>query len=511
MTDFLAELVELDAAGDHDKLALFIRQNDPDTSRSSFAICQLLVTLRLQIAYNISKILQFSGVRHPAIALSLSIGGLLSRNSTDEMTGYCSLHEQMSALPAEQVQAFFIFVIKPVFGIMAEQLYKAGDQRIIAGFMEICMAAVPQLRPRFALPFQQNLPDIADIRRRGRERSRLVSLTQPPLGTPRVNRRAVVAMREFFFPRDPNTRPCEMGPRICAAMRHYGWNTAFYGMSYSDFDKDFAGIVELCLRENAELLVLDDQLVEDVSLHDRRAAMISDLREQLPSLKVIAFEPDPWDVNPDYLRQAAVQVDAVWTSLCALPVWTDPAFANKILQLPLPHAGNFSPALAPLQSGMTFVGGVNSVNWTRALWLGAAKRLGLPIEPQISNHQGDGLSALDSYAAYMRKLTESNCSVNFSARGDLSRVLTGRSFEVVLSGALLVHEMTEDLDYFFISGDHYLEFDNLAELMTIVKFISDHPEEAESVRVAGNDFARKNYNDNILIGHIDQRLFHPQV
>jgi spore maturation protein CgeB len=92
-------------------------------------------------------------------------------------------------------------------------------------------------------------------------------------------------------------------------------------------------------------------------------------------------------------------------------------------------------------------------------------------------------------------------------RPDQSRIVTGRTFEAILAGALLAQEANPDMDYYFVSGEHYLSFSTFPELRAIARFIAEHPDDAEHIRRTGNAYGKATYNDDKLIGHLDRRLF----
>jgi len=261
------------------------------------------------------------------------------------------------------------------------------------------------------------------------------------------------------------------------------------------------------VRENADILFLDDYPVLAPSTHDDRAAFIADLRQKLPNIKVVAIHLDPWAIEQSSLVKTAAQLDAVWAHFPANPAWSDPALVNKISTVPFPHAGNFGKPVTPLSSQITFSGGVFGYNWHRALWLAGIDH-GLPLALQMSTHTADGIPILESYADYIRRIEISACALNFSMRPDLSRIITGRSFETLLAGALLVQEEAPDMDYYFVAGEHYLNFANAPELRAVARFIAEKPDEAEDIRRAGNAFAREHYNAEKLIGYLDRDLFY---
>ena len=181
---------------------------------------------------------------------------------------------------------------------------------------------------------------------------------------------------------------------------------------------------------------------------------------------------------------------------------------NKVLSTPLPHDGNFTPPDQPLNPKMLFAGSVSGFNWHRAFWLSACHHRGLPIEQKVSNHATDGLSALDSYRVYMQGLSASTSCINFAMRSDLTSIVTGRCFEVIVSGSLLVQEATPDMHYYFTAGEHYLEFSTFSELCAIARFITENKDEAEAIRRNGYDFVREKYGDDKIVGYIDEFLFY---
>ena len=158
---------------------------------------------------------------------------------------------------------------------------------------------------------------------------------------------------------------------------------------------------------------------------------------------------------------------------------------------------------------MLFSGSVRGFNCPRAFWLSTAEHLNLPIKIKLSTHEEDGLSALESYALYMRGLTEATCCLNLTMRLDLDHIVVGRSFEAILAGALLVQEATPGMHRYFIAGEHYLEFSTLAELSAIARFINENREEAEEIRRRGNAFALEHYSDEKLVGYLDALLYYP--
>ena len=136
--------------------------------------------------------------------------------------------------------------------------------------------------------------------------------------------------------------------------------------------------------------------------------------------------------------------------------------------------------------------------------------MGVPIVREINqwNNADASLYSPEAVKTYMKKLADATCCFSVVTYGPMVKYLTGRGFEVMLSGSLLVQEYTPMMHRFFTPGEHYLEFRTVAELSSIMRFITERPEEAEAVRRCGNLFARAQYCDEKMIGQIDAFFYH---
>ena len=527
MDSLLEKFFQSDAAGRYGETIGFLYENRQAPAAPN-EIYQLLLQSRFLEAYILAQLFRNLGAINPVIAFAEAIGGFLFGNGTDEAQGTAALSAIVDVLSPDQKKLIGHGIVHAVITqvIMMDSSIVQDHGRALR-LLEIYKAGVPSLRSTFDWHAEVPPQTLDEMRRKGRQRAHLISFTEPPADAPRTPWRAVVAMRKLVFPTKPNSRHFEMGLRMESAMNAYGWRASNFAMSFNH--EDFDAITEYCVNEAADILFLDDYQVLAPMTHERRAAFIADLRQKLPNIKIVGIHLDPWAVDKSILVETAAQLDAVWSHFPADPswgehrwrheeppaetrdpidpAWSDPALANKIITVPFPQAGNFGLPVTPLSSQMTFSGGVFGYNWHRAMWVAGILH-GLPLTLQMSTHLADGIPILESYADYMRRIETSACAVNFSMRSDLSRTITGRSFETLLAGALLVQEEAPDMDYYLVAGEHYLSFSNVAELRAIARFIVEKPEEAEEIRRAGNAFARAHYNDEKLMGYLDWELFY---
>lgn len=506
MNRFLETIFRLDAGGRYAETIRYLHEASA-SPEIPHEIYQLLLQSRFLEAYVLAQLFRSRGTANPIFAFAQAIGGFLFGNSVDESQGAAMLSAMVDALADPQKEVVSRGVVHPVVSqVITSDASIVRDHQRALRILEIYKAGVPLLRSIFDWTGEAPALTGEELKRQGRARARLIPFTGPPAGAPREPWRAIIAMRKHVFPGKADSRLFEMGLRFESAMKAYGWRASYLGLSFNH-RVDFAAITDVCLRVKADILFLDDYPVLAPATHDDRAAMIAELRRKRPAMKVVAVHLDPWAIDPAVLIKTAADVDAVWAHFPANPVWRDPALAGKFIPVPFPHAGNFGHPSTPLSSEMTFSGGVFAYNWHRALWLAGILH-GLPLTLQMSTHTEDGIPILDSYAAYLRRIEASACAINFSMRPDLSRIITGRAFETVLAGALLVQEEAPDMDSYFVAGEHYLSFSTVPELRAIARFVAERPHEAEEIRRAGNAFARATYDDEKLIGYLDQQLFH---
>lgn len=319
-------------------------------------------------------------------------------------------------------------------------------------------------------------------------------------------RRVVVAARKYFFPSHPNSRQHEIGPRMVAAMCASGWEAAFFPLQDPNrpdlLTDDYRQLLDFCRNHDAEAVVIDQPGLATPQIRDLLAAVA-----QGGARRVVGLFMDPWvrEQWPNMLEVADF-LDVAWSSFPALEVWSDPAFVGKTYFAPFP-IGIDRPPVTVTTGTANFIGGVQFYNWQRAVWLAFIKVFNLPVQLRISQHMDDDLSAVDSFALYLTDLADAGAALNFAMRGDFSRTMTGRMFEILYSGALLIQEECGDADQFLAAGIHYLPFRTLGDLTRALALIRTEPERIEAIRRAGSEFYRDTYSDRRIISTLDGLLF----
>ena len=517
---FIHELIQLDAKDDMAGLQELALKSPHGVVPILTAIQHLLGTARIKSSYVLSMMLHQSNLQHPFISLSLAAGGLLFNRPDLEAVGLQLLPEQMEAL--SEADRYPLYKANHALGFhLSNTVYgKPGNLHFMLRVIEILKAVDPQFRPLF--DWNAPIPKLSReaLVQKGRARARLIPCLVPPPGSPRPKRRVLVAEREVYAPKYPGTpgaawpRLCVVGPALVETMRQYGWEAEMfplYGPQETDWLNHLPGIIEKCRQMKPDILILEPDIMMQPEHKTHYIALLRQLRQEHPQMKLVADGHDSYGDDQETLLELAPLIDLMWMFVKpTLPVWSMPAFANKILLTPFVPNGHGSTE-RPLKPEMAFRMAIFAGNWSRLLWLTAAQRMNSPFDVHISNHRvDDGLSAIESHAQYMRKFEESTCCINLLMRSSatFTKTLVGRTFEVSSSGALLVQEAIPDMDYYFISGEHYLEFSSVAELVAISRFITEQREEAEEIRRCGYAFARARYSDEKLIAYLDHKLYY---
>jgi hypothetical protein len=500
MNGLLRAALEQDVRG-YQHVLHDLRRHDAGP-RVCVEVYQLLMEQRFLEAYMTARLYRGVGTANVVVHIACAVGGFLFGDPQDERNSVAELAAFVDSCDADARLLVSDGIMRPVIQhIVLRDASLIDDADRALRLLEITKAGSMTFRTLFnwdEVVAPLNVPTSSGSRRPSPP---LVSIPDTLNHEARCSNRAVVAVRERVFPDLAASRLYDMGPRIVAAMSRYGWTATHFPLGLIDYDADIRGMLAACEAAQADLLLIDEPIQASGELQSR-AQFITTLRQNRPGIRIISLQFDPWGIPRDVLQGIAAIVDGVWTNSPSMPIWDDRMFAGKMIYVPFPHAGQGGITHLRPTPDLTLSGGIFAYNWPRIFWL-ATKRHGIPINFVRSNHQSDDMSVLDSYAAYMKRLASTGCSLNFSMRQDGSRVLTGRLFETLLAGALLVQEDTDDAEHYVVPGEHYLRFSSVAELRAIVQFIAEQPEQADIIRRRGNAFAHACYNDDRLISAFD--------
>lgn len=511
MDELTARLIAFDDAGDYLGMAQFIPTALSSIIDLVHPAYQLMNMHRYHAAYILYKIAEVNNFGHPILACAGAVGAQLQGNKRDLEAALLVLRKTVTMeVSAASGNLLYALMSKVILNILSTQ-FPLSDVDKVLSVLEILTAAVPQFGQWFDLNAPVPVFDPEAARQRGQAKSHLLlQYPSPEPALERPRRRVVVGIREKIYPDQDWSRALDLGPRMVESFKHYGWDAYFCPLHWKNTAEDYGRILQMCVEVKADIVILDDTMVAAAPSVPLREGMIRSLRQILPQIKVVGVQFDTWTVPQDVLVSTAKDLDLLWEvtdpSLSAL--WQRPDLKTFVLHSQVPHAAPCAGVVAPLKKDVLFAGGIKGYNWHRAFWMSAALQKNLPVVQKLSSHADDGLGVIESYRLYLKGLEEATSSLNFSMRSDLTRIVTGRCFETIAAGALLIQEQTDNMDYYFIEGEHYLSFTTFSELRSIFNFLAERKDEAEEIRRRGAEFYRQTYNDDKLVGYLDYALFH---
>lgn len=367
---------------------------------------------------------------------------------------------------------------------------------------------VERIFPAVARPPQAyKLNDDTSLPRQTQQYANLPPVSRKP-------RRVAIVCRRWWS--GPGSRPFEVGPRFLGAFQAAGWEAIFLPMesvlAEAHFHGAFAALRKLTETGPLDAVIFDqfgcpiNQCMPPVTF----IAHATRLRVRCPDLRIVPLYLDPWQKEGwAAMRETARVVDSIWSAYPSLDIWHDPAISGKVIVLPFPLGIGIDPVEAANDiRSFSFFGSVYQYNFYRAFWIAEAHGQGILIHFERKAHLiDDRLSAMESYARYLRTLKRERFPLNFSMRRDGTRVYTGRSLEALALGCCLVQEKTMDLHEIYTPGRHYLEFDTMDDLHDIARFIEKSPDEADKIAGEGRRLAAAHYSDGKIVETLERILW----
>ena len=229
------------------------------------------------------------------------------------------------------------------------------------------------------------------------------------------------------------------------------------------------------------------------------------------SLKIIGFIGDAWgDSGKNLMQHWSPAVDLL---LYAAP----PEDGHRLLVSELDNAMLIPLCLSssnfynekPKKIDVYFSG---SISWgLRSFWLPflrqTVRKRGL--KAVVNSHDRKANVALnhDTYEKYTRT---SKVVVNFSSRSYKSnptKALTGRAWQAIASGALLLEEDNEPIKYYFKPYVHYVPFKTVPDLQFLINFFVENDEYRDLISEAGFEYYKEHYDSRKTWFRIMDSLF----
>lgn len=340
-----ADIFALDQAADYPGLQNYILNCGQPPTNLIGVVYHLMQNVRLRGGYLTAKLLHLQGVRNPIVSFALVVGGLKTGNHDDAEAGKRLLRQQYDKQDAEGQRATYKIVEELVMPLLTVALSFPDYTTQMLRLLEVMKPVVPVFRTIFDFTAPTPDYDLAVIAAESRARARMIDFQGPPADAPRKPRRVVVAIRELFFPHIANWRRFEQGPTTFIAMNNYGWDASFVGMQFNRNEiSDARAIMEACIKDQADILVVDAVIYNFPDC----AALLQDMRAQLPKLKVAGIYFDAWPISAARFKEHTGYLDVMWSASPDLPAWSQPEVLPKRFLAPLTRGGDYGGPLSRL-------------------------------------------------------------------------------------------------------------------------------------------------------------------
>jgi hypothetical protein len=208
-------------------------------------------------------------------------------------------------------------------------------------------------------------------------------------------------------------------------------------------------------------------------------------------------------------------VDVIWTPDPDSQLFADPVIRAKATFFPV--AVGIDPILSKLDPGllnssafekksMSFVGSIEVFNFYRVFWFLYLNRMPDKFDFKISSVGNDGLSVEDSMEKYLARLFSTSYCLNFTRRSNGYRSPTGRIFDVLAAGRLLIQERCDEAHCYIVPGEHFVEFETVYELIELAERVQGDTPALMRIAEAGQKFWVDRYGDYALTRHLSTFL-----
>lgn len=212
--------------------------------------------------------------------------------------------------------------------------------------------------------------------------------------------------------------------------------------------------------------------------------------------KVIVFIGDAWGSHWVPAADSWSEVgDIIYHFAPETPIETEGKFPEKLCWDGYPvNERNFFPD-TDKQLDISFVG--TYVSALRPFWLTVAAQIAkeLDLKHQLLPHKREADVAL-TMEAYAKVLRQSKMVLNFSTRIGPLKMMTGRTWQAMTAGVVLLDESNVFTAAYFVPFVHYIPFATKSELAYVIRFFAQNPESARRIGKAATAFCREHYSSD---------------
>lgn len=191
----------------------------------------------------------------------------------------------------------------------------------------------------------------------------------------------------------------------------------------------------------------------------------------------------------DYIRHWTAAADGVVffdpLSSALLPKNSD--IACKAIAFPVPVL-MANPVPLPSR-GLLFIGSL--AQYHRSMLIGALLVAGLDFTAIVGNER---LRLAPDYDAYSKLLASSRAVLNIAVHHEHERLVTGRCWETIAVGGLLLEQAGSGLNRFFAPYRHYIPWTSHGDIATAYRFLEREDELRQAMIASAQNWAARHYS-----------------
>ena len=292
------------------------------------------------------------------------------------------------------------------------------------------------------------------------------------------------------LPNDLMAHICESGAEVGLEVVAYGDDVLFAPWATRASDAVIA-------RQRADLHSFLKETAPDVVLLDcpfhptLRTFNPYDLEKAVAGgTRIVHFVRDaPVETLP-MLRAWAVHADAFLVFDPRAAPLQDRELASRTLVIPVPlERSRFHPRAGNRRQELSFVGATNIS--LRLMIVAKAK----DAFPDMVLHAGStgALPTMDAYAAALR---DSHTTINVSVHSGVDHRMTGRVWEAIACGSLVLQQDNPCTRQFFVPYAHYMPYDRVSQLLSRALFLRRNPGHRARMAEAARDWHDRYYSND---------------
>ncbi len=335
----------------------------------------------------------------------------------------------------------------------------------------------------------------------------LYTFTRDPHPNPNVE--VVIIVRKHWWENHPNSREHDIGPRLRSAFGSLGWRSNSCAPSETELRALALGNYE----KRVAIVDIQSHLFTESARIDEGRRVIDYLKNN--NFIVIGIGLDAW--REDCFANefcSTTYLDYFWNAQpSTYPLYTNKFPEERVIKIPHALTGLNNRQLSQLKSkaasrDIGFVGSIEGNNSTRLLWktiLNATSDCSFEI-----TNSSDPCPPWESYLNYLERLANYARHLNFSYRSvpnkpnseqNNARICTGRTFEVIELGRLLLQEYAPEIRRYYVRDEHFYEFNGYEDLMKLLDRVRSNPREAQECAELASKFHEERYSSESVVKH----------